>query len=112
MIRFLQQHVPARSVVLADLSTSYRATAFAPVYVVAVPPTHAANTRPNQLRKRRLAVLRFIAHPTLDVARRWRADYIVLTRAEKVQALERLGLGPVYQDGRFVAFPVPLVFEG
>jgi hypothetical protein len=110
LIRFLQQDVAPRSVVLADLPTSYRATAFAPVYVVAVPPTHAANTRPNQLHKRKLAVLRFLAHPTLEVARRWRAQWIVLTRAERVQALERRGLTPVYRDGKFVVFPVPLVF--
>ena len=109
LIRFLQQDVSPRSVVLADLPTSYRATAAAPVYVVAVPPTHAANTRPNQLHKRKLAVLRFLAHPTLDVARRWRARWIVLTRAERVQPLERRGLRPAYEDGRFVVFPVPLV---
>jgi hypothetical protein len=112
LIHFLRRDVPARSVVLADLPTSYRATAFAPVYVVAVTPTHAANTRPNELHKRKLAVLRFLAHPTLAFARRWRADYIVLTRSERVQALERRGLGPVYQDGQFVVFPVPLVFVG
>jgi hypothetical protein len=114
LIHYLQRDVPARSVVLADLSTSYRATAFAPVYVVAVTPTHAANTRPNELHKRKLAVLRFLAHPTLDVARSWRADYIVLTRAEaeRAQAFERQGLEPVYQDRGFVIFPVPLVFVG
>jgi hypothetical protein len=108
LIRFLQRDVPARSVVLADLSTSYRATAYAPVYVVAVPPTHAADTRPNQLHKRRLAVLRFLVHPTLEVAQRWRAEWIVLTRSERVQAIERRGLQPVYADARFVVFRVAL----
>jgi hypothetical protein len=110
LIHFLQRDVRARSIVLADLSTSYRATAFAPVYVVAVPPTHAANTHPNQLRKRRLAVLRFIAHPTLAVAQTWRAQWIVLTRAERVSAVEREGLRPAYADDRFVVFrtAVPL----
>ena len=105
LIRFLQRDVPARSVVLADLSTSYRVTAFAPVYVVAVPPTHAANTRPNELRKRRLAVLRFLfVNPTLAVAQTWRAQWIVLTRTGPVQAIERQGLRPVYEDSRFVVF--------
>jgi hypothetical protein len=108
LIRFLQQDVPPRSVVLADLGTSYRATAFAPVYVVAVPPTHAANTHPNQLHKRKLAVLRFLAHPTLDVPQRWRAQWIVLTRRERVQAIESQGLRPVYEDGGFVVFRVAL----
>ena len=104
LIRFLQHDVAARSVVLADLSTSYRATAFAPVYVVAVTPTHAANTRPNELHKRKLAVLRFLAHPTLDFAHRWRAEWIVLTRTEHVGAIERLGLQRAYEDSRFVVF--------
>jgi hypothetical protein len=104
LIRFLQRDVPARSVVLADLSTSYRATAFAPVYVVAVTPTHAANTRPNELHKRKLAVLRFLAHPTLAFVHRWRAQWIVLTRAERAEAIERRGLKPVYGDSRFVVF--------
>jgi len=110
LIRFLQRDVEPRSVVLADLSTSYRATAFAPVYVVDVPPARAANTRPNELGKRRLAVLRFLAHPTLAVARTWRAQWIVLTRMEHVMAIEREGLRPAYEDSLFVAFrtPVPL----
>ena len=108
LIRFLQQDVPPRSVVLADLGTSYRATAYAPVYVVAVPPTHAANTRPNELHKRKLAVLRFLVHPTLAVPRTWRAEWVVLTRTERFRAIERQGLKPVYEDGRFVAFRVHL----
>jgi hypothetical protein len=108
LIRFLQRDVRPRSVVLADLGTSYRATAFAPVYVVAVPPTHAANTRPNQLSKRRLAVLRFLEHPTVGVAQHWRAQLIVLSRTERVQALESAGPRPAYEDSRFVAFRIAL----
>jgi hypothetical protein len=103
LIRFLQQDVQPRSVVLADLGTSYRATAFAPVYVVAVPPTHAANTRPNELHKRKLAVLRFLAHPTLEVAQRWRAQWIVLTRDERWREIAGRGR-PAYEDQRFVVF--------
>ena len=111
LIHFLQHDVPARSVVLADLGTSYRITAFAPVYVVAVPPTHAANTWPNELHKRRLAVLRFLVHPTLAVPRTWGAGWTVLTRAERVQALEREGLTPVYQDRKYVVFSTALHYR-
>jgi hypothetical protein len=103
LIRFLQHDVPARSVVLADLPTSYRATAFAPVYVVAVPPTHAANTHPNELAKRKRAVIRFFAHPTLGLAQRWRAQWIVFTRAERWRAIAGRGR-PAYEDDRFVVF--------
>jgi hypothetical protein len=107
LIRFLQQDVAPRSIVFADLATSYRATAFAPVYVVAVPPTHAANTRPNQLAKRRRAVLRFFTHPSLEEPQAWRAQWLVLTRSGPVRAVERDGLQPAYEDGKFVAFRVP-----
>jgi hypothetical protein len=47
-------------------------------------------------------------HPTLALPRRWRAGWIVLTRAERFRAIERQGLQPVYEDGRFVAFRVHL----
>ena len=107
LIRFLQQDVPPRSVVFSDLATSYRATAFAPVYVVAVPPTHAANTGPNQLAKRRRAVLRFFTHPSLEEPQAWRAQWLVLTRSGPVRAIERRGLRPAYEDARFVVFRVP-----
>jgi hypothetical protein len=108
LIRFLQQDVPPRSVVFADLATSYRATAFAPIYVVAVPPTHAANTRPNQLAKRRRAVLRFFTHPSLEEPQAWKAQWLVLTRSGPVRAIESEGRRPAYEDRRFVAFRVPL----
>ncbi len=108
LVRFLQRDVPPRSVVFADLATSYRVTAFAPLYVVAVPPTHAANTRPNELSKRRRAVLRFLGHPDLAIPQAWRARWLVLTRSEPVQAVERQGLRPVYEDKRFIAFRLAL----
>jgi hypothetical protein len=107
LIRFLQQDVAPRSVVFSDLATSYRATAFAPVYVVAVPPTHAANTRPNELAKRRRAVLRFYTHPSLEEPEAWNAQWLVLTRSGPVRAIEDRGLRPAYEDDKFVAFRVP-----
>jgi hypothetical protein len=107
LIRFLQDDVPARSVVFSDLATSYRATAFAPVYVVAVPPTHAANTRPNELAKRRRAVNRFFTHPSFEEPQAWNAQWLILTRSGPVRAIERGGAKPVYEDAKFVAFRVP-----
>jgi len=107
LVSFLEQEVPPRSVVFGDLGTSYQATGFAPVYAVAVPPSHAANTRQNQIFKRRRAWLKFLLQPSLYVPRRWRANWIVLRRSEPVQAIEQHGLRPVYQDGRFVVFRVP-----
>jgi hypothetical protein len=107
LIHFLQRDVPARSVVFADLATSYRAIAFAPVYAVAVPPTHAANTHPNELMKRRRAVLRFFTHPSLVEPQAWNAQWLVLTRSGPERTIERAGLRPAYQDDKFVAFRVP-----
>ena len=92
---------------LRDLATSYRATAFAPVYVVAVPPTHAANTRPNELAKRKRGVLRFFTYPSLEEPQAWGAQWLVLTRSGPVRAIERDGLRPRYEDDRFVVFRVP-----
>jgi hypothetical protein len=107
LIHFLQSDVPSRSVVFSDLATSYRAIAFAPVYAVAVPPTHAANTHPNELMKRRRAVLRFFTHPSLEEPQAWKAQWLVLTRSGPVQAMARAGLRPAYEDDKFIAFRVP-----
>jgi hypothetical protein len=107
LIHFLQQDVTPRSIIFSDLATSYRATAYAPVYVVGVAPTHAANTRPNELAKRRRAVLRFFTHPSLEEPEAWRAQWLVLTRSGPVRAIEQRGLQPAYEDNRFVAFRVP-----
>jgi hypothetical protein len=98
--------------VFADLETSYRATAFAPVYVVAVPPSHVANTKPNRVRDRKRAVLRFFAHPSLAIPENWHATWLVLRTLDEqaaVQAIEGEGHRPVYSDGRFVVFKVPQV---
>lgn len=107
LIRFLQRDVPARSVVFGDLATGYQAVAYAPVYAVAVPPTHAANTKRNQIFKRKRAWLRFLADPTLAIPEHWRAEWIILRRPEPVQAVESQGLRPVYEDRRFVVFRLP-----
>ncbi|HJU37490.1 MAG TPA: hypothetical protein VJ716_08760 [Gaiellaceae bacterium] len=107
LIDFLQRDVPARSVVFADLATSYRAIASAPLYAVAVPPAHAANTHPNELMKRRRAVNRFFTHPSLEEPLAWKAQWLILTRSGPVHAIERAGLRPVYEDAKFVAFRVP-----
>ena len=110
LIRFLQQKVPARSVVFGDLETSYRAVAYAPVYAVTVPPTHAGNTKPNRLFARRKAWLKFRAHPSLAEPRAWHAGWIVLRRDEPRQwrTIEHLVGRPVYADKGFLVFRLPL----
>jgi hypothetical protein len=107
LIRFLQHDVPPRSVVFGDMGVSYEAIAFAPIYAVAVPPTHVARTRPNQVYMRRHAWIRFLKRPALGIARRWAAGWVVLRRSEPVAAVEQQGLLPVYKDRRFVVFKMP-----
>jgi len=105
LIRFLRDDVPQRSVVFADLETSYRISAFEPVYVVAAPPAHVANTKPNRVEARRQATLRFFDHGAdLSIPRRWGAGWLVLRRHEPVRAVEAKGLRPVYRDDRYVVF--------
>lgn len=104
LIRYLQRDVPARAVVFGDLETSYRAVAFAPVYAVAVPPSHVANTKPNRVSERKRAVLRFFRTTNLRIPRVWHAGWLVLRRDEPVAAVERQGLRPVYADSEFVVF--------
>ena len=105
LVHYLRNEVPQRAVVFADLETSYEISGFAPVYVVAGPPAHVANTRPNRVLARRAAVLRFLAHPSeLAIPRRWGAGWLVLRRDEPVAAVEARGLRPVYQDDEFVVF--------
>jgi hypothetical protein len=110
LIGFLQNDAAPDSVVFADLETSYRATAFAPVYVVAVPPSHTANTKPNRIFVRKRAVLRFFAQPSFAIPERWHADWLVLRKDDEhaaVQAIEGQGASPVYADSGFVVFKVP-----
>ena len=104
LVHFLQRDVPVRAIVFADLETSYRAVAYAPVYVVDVPPSHVANTKPNHLSQRKHAVLRFLRTHDLAIPRNWHAGWLVLRRDEPVRAIERQGLRPVYQDSGFVVF--------
>jgi Family of unknown function (DUF6541) len=105
LVHFLQTSVRPRALVFGDLETSYRVTAFAPVYVVAEPPAHVAHTTANRIHKRRAAVLRFFEHhDDLEIPRAWSAGWLVLRRGEGVDAVEAQGLKPVYADDRYVVF--------
>ena len=108
LIRYLQRNIPARSVVFADMETGYEAIAFAPIYAVAVPPTHVARTSPNQVWTRKHAVLRFMKYPSLYVPRRWGANYLILRRkSEPVPTVLADGLKPLYKDKYFAVFKMP-----
>jgi len=97
LVEYLQARVPERSVVFADLETSYRISAYAPVYVAVAPPTHVANTRANRPKARRAAWLRFLHTGDLAIPRGYGAGWLVLRGRERVGPGARL----VYRDGRF-----------
>jgi hypothetical protein len=97
LIEYLRARVPERSVVFADLETSYRISAYAPVYVAVAPPTHVANTRANRPKARRAAWLRFLHTADLAIPRGYGAGWLVLRARERVGPGARL----VYRDGRF-----------
>jgi hypothetical protein len=97
LVDFLRTRVPDRSIVFADLETSYRISAYAPVYVAVAPPTHVADTRANRPHQRRAAWLAFLHTGDLAIPRRFHAGWLVLRQREHVGPGARL----VYRDGRF-----------
>ncbi|HLX20799.1 MAG TPA: hypothetical protein VKR23_11675 [Gaiellaceae bacterium] len=104
LVRFLRTDVPKRSVVFADLETSYRISAYAPVYVCNAPPAHVADTRANRPAARRADVIRFLRTGSLAIARRYDAQWLVLRRGEPVARAEAQGARPVYRDASFIVF--------
>jgi hypothetical protein len=77
--RFLRElrAVPPRSVVIAPIETSYRIVADAPVYVVAAPTEHVANTKANDPFVRARAVRHWLATGDPSVPRRYGATWAV-----------------------------------
>jgi hypothetical protein len=97
LVRFLRTRVPQRAVVFADLETSYRISAYVPVYVANGPPSHVANTRANDPAARQRALLRFLRTHDLAIPRSYGAGWLVLARGEQPGRGARL----VYRDARF-----------
>jgi len=80
LVTALQGDVPKRAVVFSDLETSYRISAFAPVYVAAAPPAHVADTLANRPYARRLSVIRYFRTGDPAILRRYHADWLVVDR--------------------------------
>jgi hypothetical protein len=97
LVRYLRDDVPERAVVFADLETSYRISAYVPVYVAAAPPAHVADTKANRPAARRADVIAFLRTGDLAIPRRYHAGWLVLRRGERAQPGGRL----VYRDAIF-----------
>jgi hypothetical protein len=96
LVSFLRERVPERSVVYADLETSYRISAYVPVYVANGPPAHVANTKQNDPYARRDELIRFLRTRNPAIPRRLGAQWVVLRDGERVR-----GARLVYRDRRF-----------
>jgi hypothetical protein len=101
LIDALRTKVPPRALVLSDLATSYRVNAYAPVYVVAAPPAHVADTTENRPYERRLDVIEFLRTRDLTIPRRYGAGWIVVAKRRFDLPLD---LPVVYEDDRFVLY--------
>lgn len=104
LVHFLRHDVPPRTVVFADLQTSYRIAAYAPVYVANSPPAHVADTKANRPYARRADLRTFMTTADLAIPRRYHARWLVLHQNEDVSRIEAQGLQPRYRDGSFVVF--------
>jgi hypothetical protein len=97
LVHFLRNDVPERAVVYADLQTSYRISAYVPVYVANGPPTHVADTTSNKPYRRAAALKEFLHTGDLSIPRAAGAGWLVLRRGERL----RPDLPLVYRDARF-----------
>jgi hypothetical protein len=97
LVHFLRERVPERAVVYADLETSYRISAYAPVYVADGPPAHVADTEQNRPAERRAEWLQYLHTADLRIPRRRGAGWLVLRGRERAGRGARL----VYRDSRF-----------
>lgn len=77
LVHNLRTKVPKGSIVIAPLQESYRVVADAPLYVVALPVSHVANTKANDPYGRRAAVQHWIATNDPAVAQRYGATWAI-----------------------------------
>jgi hypothetical protein len=104
LLHALRTTVPERAIVFADLETSYRIGAYAPVYVAAAPPAHVADTTANRPYSRRISVIRFFSTGDLAIPVRYHARWLVV---DKRRFPIRPSWPPVYSDERFALYHRP-----
>jgi hypothetical protein len=75
LIHNLRTKVPKGSIVIAPIKTSYEIEAVAPLYVVAAPITHVANTDANQPYHRYAQVRGWVLSGNPAIARKWGATF-------------------------------------
>jgi hypothetical protein len=100
----LRDDVPERGIVFSDMETSYRISAYAPVYVAAAPPAHVADTVANDPAGRRLAVIHYFDTGKTKFLDRYHADWLVVDRS-RFHLVPRWPL--VYEDARYALYHRP-----
>jgi hypothetical protein len=101
LLHALRTDVPQRAVVFSDLETSYRVSAYAPVYVASAPPAHVANTTANRPYARRLATIRYFRTGDISIPKKFRATWIVV---DKHRFHVRVPWQLVYGDARYALY--------
>ena len=77
LVHNLRTKVPKGAIVIAPLDTSYRVAASAPVYIVAAPVVHVANTKANDPYGRARAVHHWVLTNDPRVAKRYGATWAI-----------------------------------
>jgi hypothetical protein len=98
LLAALRHEVPKRAVVFSDLETSYRISAYAPVYVASAPPAHVADTKANYPYGRRKATIRYFQTGDLKIPEQLLATWIVV---DKSRFHMRVPWRLVYSDQRY-----------
>ena len=101
LVRALRDDVPRGAVVVSDPETSYRIAADAPLYIVASPPAHVADTRRNHPRRRVREVQGYLSGRDPGFPLRVGAHWVLVDR-------RRSSLRPhgrlVYDDSRYLLY--------
>jgi hypothetical protein len=103
LVHALRSTVPRGAIVFADLETSYRIAASAPVYICNAPPGHVADTKRNRPYERRAEWRRFDVTGDLAIPTRCGARWLVLDRERFDTPVE---LPVAYRDSRFTMYRV------
>jgi hypothetical protein len=112
LVEALRAEVPLRATVFADLETSYRIGAYAPVYVAANPPAHVADSGENEPYERRRDVIRFFYDDDVSYVDKARilshrgATWLVVDKTRKTPAYLKFLPAPVYEDDRYALYPL------
>jgi hypothetical protein len=77
LVHALRTKVPKGAIVIAPVQMSYRVVAEAPVYVVALPVAHVADTRANDPYTRRAAVQKWVRTNDPSIPRRYGATWAI-----------------------------------